>query len=366
MAGLEITFARKSVKCRIVIENGLLSRPQTQRELFAGVSAIGIVTDDVVSRLYAGKLKDQLSEYAPTYVIKFQHGERNKNLMTCDKIAARMSEHGLDRRSLIVALGGGVVGDIAGFVASIFKRGIDYIQAPTTLLAQVDSSFGGKTGVDTAWGKNQLGTFYQPKGILVDTSTLDTLPDSEIINGLGEMVKSGIIADKNLFQSLERLDSFDIESLTKLIPQTCKLKARIVQSDEVEENLRSVLNYGHTMGHALEASSEYKLSHGKAIILGMVAEGWIAERQGLFDMQDHEIQRTLLRRIIKTFHIRAVIDKHKIMQFAKFDKKSTKSIIRMALPEKIGKMYSRNGNYLVPVTRDMIFESLQILRSELR
>ncbi len=364
-AGLEITFARKSANCRIVIEDGLLSRLRTQRELFSGTSAIAVVTDDVVSKLYAGKLEDQLSKYARTHVIAFPHGERNKNLRTCDRIASRLSDHGLDRKSMIVALGGGVVGDVAGFVASIFKRGIEYVQAPTTLLAQVDSSLGGKTGVDTEWGKNQLGTFYQPKTVLVDTSTLDTLPDSEIINGLAEMVKSGIIADKNLFHSLEQLDSFDARSLAKLIPQTCRIKAQVVESDELEENLRSVLNYGHTIGHALEASSNYRLSHGKAVILGMVAEGWIAEKLRFFKKQDHEIQTDLMRRVIKTFGIRVTIDGPKIMQFVKLDKKAAKSTIRMALPERIGKMHSRNGNYLVPVSRDLILESLQILHGEL-
>lgn len=364
-AGLDITFARKSADCRIVIEDGLLSRLRTQRDLFSGASAIAVVTDDVVSKLYAAKLKDQLSKYARTHVIAFPHGERNKNLKTCDRIASQLSDHGLDRKSMIVALGGGVVGDVAGFVASIFKRGIKYVQAPTTLLAQVDSSLGGKTGVDTEWGKNQLGTFYQPKAVLVDTSTLDTLPDSEIINGLAEMVKSGIIADKDLFHSLDQLDYFDARSLKKLVLQTCWIKARVVERDELEENLRTILNYGHTIGHAIEASSNYRLSHGKAVVLGMVAEGWIAEKLGFFRKQDHVIQTDILRRIIKTFGIRATIDDTEVMQFAKLDKKSAKSTIRMALPERIGKMHSRNGDYLVPVAGDLILESLQILHSEL-
>lgn len=364
-AGLDITFARKSVKCRVTIEEHLLSRLAMQRSLFSEASAVAIVSDDVVGKIYTGGLKDQLSKFAQTHVITFPHGERSKNLRTCDKIASQLSALGMDRKSMILALGGGVVGDVAGFVASIFKRGIEYVQAPTTLLAQVDSSIGGKTGVDTGWGKNQLGTFYQPSAVLIDPAMLKSLPSAQIINGLGEMVKSGIIADKALFHSLERLDTFDVESLTRLIPRTCKIKARIVGNDELETNLRSVLNYGHTVGHAIEASSKYRLNHGKAVILGMVAEGWIAEKLGLFNKHDHEIQRAFLRRIIRSFRIRADIDAQKIIQFAKLDKKSARATIRISLPERIGKMYSRNGEYLVSVTEGMIFKSLQFLQDEL-
>jgi len=299
-------------------------------------------------------------------VITFPNGEKSKNLETCSTIASKMSDLGLDRRSVIVALGGGVVGDLAGFVASIFKRGIKYVQAPTTLLAQVDSSIGGKTGVDTDWGKNQLGTFYQPRAIFIDPSTLDTLPRSEVINGLGEMVKSGVIADRDLFRSIEKARSLNIQNLKPLIPQTCRIKARIVEEDEREDNLRSILNYGHTVGHAIEASSNFKLSHGKCVILGMVAEGWISEKLGIFAESDHERQKDLLRRIIKSSKIETRLGTRQILGFAKLDKKSTAAAIRMALPEKIGKMHAKkNGNYLTPVSKDLFRESLQVIRREL-
>ena len=276
-----------------------------------------------------------------------------------------MSDLGLDRKSMVIALGGGVVGDLFGFVSSNYKRGIHYAQIPTTLLAQVDSSIGGKNGVDTDWGKNQLGTFYQPKAIFIDPKTLDTLPRSEVINGLGEMVKSGIIADKKLFESIERLNSFEIDKLKHLIPQTCLVKTRVVAKDERENNLRSILNYGHTIGHAIEASSNYRMNHGKCVILGMVAEGWIGARLGIFIESEHERQRKLLRKIIKAFRIRTEIDSDQILHFAKLDKKSTLSSINMVLPERIGKMHLTNKSFLHPVGPGLIRESLKVVSSEL-
>ena len=363
-ATLNISFERSREKCRITIEDQIVSRLPTSA--FSGASSIAIISDDVVSKLYANKMKSRLSKIAKTSVITFPHGEKSKNLRTCSAVASKMSDLGLDRRSVLVALGGGVVGDLGGFVASIFKRGIKYVQAPTTLLAQVDSSIGGKTGVDTDWGKNQLGTFYQPRAIFIDPSTLNTLPRSEVINGLGEMIKSGVIADKSLFCSIEKTLSLNIQNLKPLIPQTCRIKARIVQEDERENNLRSVLNYGHTIGHAIEASANFRLSHGKCVILGMIAEGWIASKLGIFEESDHERQRDLLRRIIKSSGIETTLDARRILGFAKLDKKSSAASIRMALPEKIGKMHSKkNGSYLTLVSKNLFLESLQAIRREL-
>jgi 3-dehydroquinate synthase len=363
-AVLSISFERSREKCRITIEEAILSRLPDR--VFSNASSIAIISDDVVSKLYAGTVKNRLTKIAKTNLITFRHGENSKNLNTCSIIASRMSDLGLDRRSVVVALGGGVVGDIVGFVASIFKRGIEYVQVPTTLLAQVDSSIGGKTGVDTSWGKNQLGSFYQPKAIFIDPSTLDTLPQAEVINGLGEMIKSGIIADRNLFNSIEKIHSLSVDNLKHLIPQTCRIKARVVEQDERETNLRSILNYGHTVGHAIEAASEFKLSHGKCVILGMVAEGWIASKLGIFEESDLERQNELLRRIIKSSVVTGKLDKRKILAFAESDKKSSNSSIRMALPERIGKMHEmKNGSYLVPVSKELFLGSLQELAREL-
>jgi 3-dehydroquinate synthase len=360
---LSMSFERSSEKCNITIENGILSRLPTS--VFSNTSSMAIISDDVVSRLYAHRVIECLSKIAKTSLITFRHGEKSKNLDACSKLASQMSEVGLDRKSLVVALGGGVVGDLVGFVASIYKRGVEYVQAPTTLLAQVDSSIGGKTGVDTDWGKNQLGSFYQPRAIFIDPSTLETLPGSEVINGLGEMIKSGIIWDEGLFRSIEKSRSLSVKSLKRLIPQTCRIKAHIVEQDEREENLRSVLNYGHTVGHAIEASSSFRLSHGRCVILGMFAEGWIASELGILDESDLERQNELLRRIIKSVGIGVKFNTKKILEFAQLDKKSSNASIRMVLPERIGKMYKTKGSYLVPVSRKLFLDSLQRLGREL-
>jgi 3-dehydroquinate synthase len=299
LSTLEIVFARSREKCAIFFGDQLLDHMPL--DLFSGASSIAIVTDDIVAKLYSQNLVERLSGFGKIHLLTIPHGERSKNLATVEKVTKAMSNFGLDRKSLILALGGGVVGDLTGFIASIYKRGIKYFQVPTTLLAQVDSSIGGKSGIDTIWGKNQLGAFYQPTAIFIDKSTLDSLPENEVVNGLGEMVKSGIIADRNLFSAIENSDEYSIAKLKPLIEGTCKIKAKIVGTDERESNLRNVLNYGHTVGHALESSSGYRLSHGKSVILGMACEGWIAQELGIFGHGDYDRQEEVLARIRSKF-----------------------------------------------------------------
>jgi 3-dehydroquinate synthase len=357
---LSLSFERSPAKCKITIEDKILSR--LPRSAFSDSSSIAIISDDLVSKLYADRVIKQLSKFAKTELIIFKHGEKSKNIDTCSEIMQQMND--LDRKSILVALGGGVVGDVVGFVASIFKRGIDYIQMPTTLLAQVDSSIGGKTGIDTNWGKNQLGTFYQPRAVFIDLSVLDTLPKSETINGLGEIIKSGIIADRKLFESIEKIHTPSIKDLKPLIAETVKIKTRVVAEDERESNLRSILNYGHTVGHAIEAASDFTLSHGKCVILGMAAEGWIASELEIFSELDR--QNAVLRRFIKRNISAGKLDTRKILGFALRDKKSIGSTIRMALPEEIGKMHQmKSGSYLIPVPRELFIGSLQELMREI-
>ena len=304
-----------------------------------------------------------MSGAVKTHLITFQHGERNKNLATVEMITKTMSALGLDRKSIVLALGGGVVGDLTGFVASIYKRGIKYFQVPTTLLAQVDSSIGGKCGVDTGWGKNQLGSFYQPTAVLIDKSTLDSLPEREMINGLGEMIKSGIIANSALFKSIESAKEYSIQKLKPLIGDTCKIKAKIVEADERESNLRNVLNYGHTIGHGLESSSGYRLSHGKSIILGMSCEGWIARELGIFDPKDYDRQNNLLKGIRNRFKVGTRFDPKTVLSFALLDKKNVGGVVNMSLPQKIGRMHSTGGKYATPVSKSLLLKSLENLRN---
>ncbi|MDG6905357.1 MAG: 3-dehydroquinate synthase [Nitrososphaerota archaeon] len=355
MATLSIGFENRS-RCEIFINSGILSRIPLR--FFSNASSIFVITDDVVSRLYSSKILAQLLASAASHVIEIPHGEKSKSLETASSVASKLSRLGADRKSVVVALGGGVVGDLAGFVASLFKRGVKFIQMPTTLLAQVDSSIGGKTGVDTFWGKNQLGTFYQPSAVITDPSTLDTLPKKELINGLAEIVKSAIIADKEMFSELEKTDLSSIKNVKKFIANTARIKAQVAEEDEKENNIRSTLNYGHTIGHAIEASSNFKMSHGGAVILGMSAEGWISKELGMF--KDYDMQETLLQRIRPSSRVK--LDKKKILAFAKLDKKNVKGTIRMSLPKRIGNMAkSEDGAYAIPVEKNLILSALEHL-----
>jgi 3-dehydroquinate synthase len=305
-----------------------------------------IVTDTNVAGLYGRKLRAGLSGLGRGKVelLSFRGGEGQKNIGTVETLASGLSRLGADRGSVILALGGGVVGDVAGFTASIYKRGIGYVQLPTTLLAQVDSSIGGKTGVDAPWGKNQLGTFYQPLAVLSDPKVLNTLPHAEMLNGLAEIVKCGMIADEGLFERVSALSDLGASGIpTELIAGACRIKADVVSKDEKERDLRSVLNYGHTVGHAIEASSKYRLGHGKCVILGMFAEGWIAVQMGILQREDFERQSELLMRLYEgsgAGRLRFLLNDDALVRFAFADKKTTASSLRMSLPERIGKMHT--------------------------
>lgn len=359
---LEIVFPGRTEKCSVFFGDDFLER--LPGEMFSGVSTLAIVTDDIVKNLYSKQLLETCSGIAKTRVISFLHGERNKNLSTVSRVAKRMSDLSFDRKSAILALGGGVVGDLSGFVASVFKRGIKYYQFPTTLLAQVDSSLGGKCGVDTEWGKNQIGTFYQPAGIFVDSSVLDSLPKNEVVNGLAEIVKSGIIADRAMFEEMESNveDYFSIQKLKSLVSRTCQIKAKVVEEDEREAGVRKILNYGHTVGHAIESSSGYKISHGKCVTLGMLCEAWIAHELGILDEADFIRQRNLLWKIKNHFKIGPMLDRKTIFSFALLDKKNSEGTIKMSLPEKLGKMYpGEDGGFSVTVSKKLFLESLSCL-----
>jgi len=360
---LEISFPGRSAKCSILFGDKLLERLPI--ESFSDASSLAIVTDDIVARLYGRKLLSQFSSARKAHLIVMKHGERNKNLETVSKIAKKMSLLSLDRKSSILALGGGVVGDLAGFVASIYKRGISYFQLPTTLLAQVDSSIGGKCGVDTDWGKNQIGSFHQPLGVFVDTSVLDTLPEKEVVNGVGEIIKSSIIADREMFHEIEsRLgDFYSIRELRHLVRRTAEIKCKVIEKDEREANIRKILNYGHTVGHAIESSSDYKLSHGKSVILGMICEGWIAKNLGIFEEGDYLRQKDLLETIRRHYKIRVPPDKKKILSFAALDKKNVAGQIKMSFPEKIGKMHEgENETFATSVSKKLFLQSLDSLK----
>jgi 3-dehydroquinate synthase len=245
-----------------------------------------VVTNPLVGSLYFQPVQRALVEAGfQVHRIDIPDGEEYKNLDTLKLIYDRLIEEGLDRGAFIVALGGGVVGDVAGYAAASYLRGISFVQVPTTLLAQVDSSVGGKTGVNHEKGKNLIGAFYQPLMVMVDVATLSTLSDREYLCGLAEVIKYGVVLDRQLFDFLEshaeRLLARDTECLLKVIRSCCSLKAGVVAQDERETGLRAVLNYGHTFGHAVESLTGYgRFKHGEAVAIGMVQAAKISEAMG--------------------------------------------------------------------------------------
>jgi 3-dehydroquinate synthase len=262
-----------------------------------------VITNPTVAGYYLKSVITSLESAGFTVATaQIPDGEEFKNLQVVAAVYDDLVDAGMDRGGVIIALGGGVVGDLAGFVAATFLRGIDFVQVPTTLLSQVDSSVGGKTGVNLAKGKNLVGAFYQPKFVLIDVNTLSTLPEREFIGGLAEVVKYGVILDSEFFSYIEshvaEILAREPETLKHLISRCCSLKAEVVGKDEREAGLRAVLNYGHTLGHAVESLSGYgKYAHGEAVAIGMVAAARFSEQKGLASSADTARIEALISRL---------------------------------------------------------------------
>jgi len=274
-------------------------------------------------------------------VITIPAGERAKSLRTVWELYDSLTSARMDRTSILVAMGGGVIGDVGGFVASTYMRGIPLVHLPTTLLAQVDSSIGGKTAVNHQRAKNLIGTFYQPHMVVVDTTFLRTLPKREVRAGLAEVVKAGVIGDPDLFLHLERshtqILSLEAGPLVEAIKRAVAVKVRVVEEDERDQSRRMVLNYGHTIGHALEIAAGFRYRHGEAIAIGMALEAEVATRMGLFPEGEARRQEELLRRMGLPTRARAV-DPGKVLEAMAFDKKARGGKLRFALPRAIGRV----------------------------
>ena len=300
-----------------------------------------IVTDSNVNRLYGQTMLDAMIQAGmKTSLVEIPAGESSKNMATVMDIATRLLALGADRGTLLIALGGGVVGDLTGFIASVYMRSVPYIQIPTTLIGQVDSSIGGKTAVDLPQGKNLLGTFYQPRAVFADVNFLDTLPDKEFQNGLAEIIKYGIIEDEKLFKLLEEdmdtVQSRDAACLLKMIETCCRIKKSIVEIDEREQGLRRILNFGHTLGHALEASSDYALSHGEGVALGMIAAANLSVKMQYLSADDSiRIGRVIQQAGLPT-RIDDALAMDAVIGRLKSDKKKKDDVAHFILIKKIG------------------------------
>lgn len=269
----------------VLVGEGLLTTAGRRIERLVEASRYLVVTSRTVGKLYAGALIASFRGRAPVTVISIPDGERAKSPAMLARVLEQFAKAGTDRKACVVALGGGVIGDLAGFAASVYMRGIPVVQVPTTLLGQVDAAIGGKTAVNLAAGKNLVGTFHQPRLVIADPSVLQTLPSRELRSGLFEVIKSGAIRDVALFRTMERdaaLLSGGEGQLEKVITAAVKVKATVVAADERESDLRRILNFGHTIGHALEAATGYRtLLHGEAVGLGMIAAAEIGVNIGV-------------------------------------------------------------------------------------
>lgn len=302
---------------------------------------IALVSDTIVDPLY-GDTVEALLKDAGHKVVRcvMPAGEANKRLNQIEAFIGDFLKGGLDRSSLVVALGGGVVGDSAGYAAAAFMRGIPFLQIPTTIVAQVDSSVGGKTGVNHAMGKNIIGAFHQPEAVLIDMMMLRSLPLRELRAGLAEVIKHGVIADENLFVHLEtEVDAIlacDLDALTLPVKRSCEIKAAVVAKDETEQGLRANLNYGHTFGHGIEAATEYKkFLHGEAIALGMCAAGVLARELGLVDQAFVDRQRACIERYgLPVSWSELPVDE--TLQAMKYDKKVRAGTMKFVVADRMG------------------------------
>src|SRR5712692_475070 len=286
----------------VVVGIGALSSVGERLRTLGGGSKVALVSDRSVMRLHGGRVTESVraAGFALTHVI-VPEGESAKALAVAERCWDELLAAGMDRTSTVLALGGGAIGDLAGFVAATYMRGVNVVQLPTTVLAQVDASIGGKTAIDHPRAKNLIGAFHQPRLVLVDPGAVVTLPDREFRSGLAEVVKHGIVADEAYFVEVEQhtapVLARDLPTLERIIGGSCRIKASVVERDEQEAELRAVLNYGHTIGHALEAVTGYKRwAHGEAISLGIVAEALLAEKLGVAAAETTERQRRLLER----------------------------------------------------------------------
>ena len=307
-----------------------------------------IVSDTSVKTRYLPVVLKNLKDVGlDVHTIEVPVGEESKSLAQFSRIQDSLVEHQLDRGSTLIALGGGVIGDLAGFAAAVYMRGIPYVQIPTTLQAQVDASVGGKTAINHPKGKNLIGAFHQPKLVLIDVDTLKTLPQRDIRAGLIEVIKMGVIRDEPLFERVEEnlgaILNLDDTTLIEVISQACVNKAEIVAKDEKESRLRMVLNYGHTFGHALEALTHYnRYRHGEAVAIGMNCAAQLAVNLGIFSETHFQRQRALLKRAKLPITLPSDLTPEALCDAMYLDKKTLGGKLRLILPTRIGEVIIRD------------------------
>lgn len=354
----------------IEIKHGLLHEQKLLAHYLKPLGTkFALITDDKVADLYGNAFCKMLSSNGlEIYVFPFPSGEQNKSRLIKEKLEDAMFDKGLSRDTCLIAMGGGVASDIGSYVAATYCRGLPLVIIPTTLLCMVDASIGGKTGINVPQGKNMLGCIYQPKKILIDPDTLQTLPVTELRNGFVEMIKHGLIGDATYFEQLEehpqKCLTLDTELIQMAILESCRIKKDIVQEDEKEKGKRRLLNFGHTIGHALESVMEYTIPHGEAVAIGILVESHIALQLG------HLTQLTFSRiqRILKQYSIPLKLPHFplsKLEEAMSLDKKSQNGKPRFVIIEDIGKPMSFDSEYCTHVDQKCIHNALKWFQNDM-
>jgi 3-dehydroquinate synthase len=348
---------------RIKIGTDILGElwPQIEAD-FSRYNKFVVTDENLVSAGHLEKLLGQRD--VPSFIIS-PAGETSKNIDTLISIIEMMEKAYLGRDTLVVALGGGTVGDIAGFAAAVFKRGVPVLQIPTTTVAQADSAVGGKTGVDSERSKNAFGAFWHPSAVYIDVATLTTLDDRQFRSGLVESVKHALIADSRYFDFLEKnLDSIlerKTDVLEKVAHFNCKIKGNVVETDPHEQNKRRILNYGHTIGHAVEAASGFELLHGESVAIGIIAAGLIEIELELGSLERLERVRQILEKLDVPVKLPRDLAEKDLIDLIKHDKKAIKKWPRFVLISDIGQVYCPDGQYAVEVAPELVEKILKML-----
>jgi 3-dehydroquinate synthase len=356
LKSIKVKLGRRSYEIRI--GQGLLARAGMWLRDISPSSKAVLITNPVVGGRYLETVKLSLIPQGfQLTVMVVPDGEDQKTLNTAGKLYGEMADNLIERSTPVLALGGGVIGDLAGFVAATYMRGVPLIHIPTTLLAQVDSSIGGKTAVDHGRIKNSIGVFYQPRLVIAVIDTLQSLPRTEVSNGLAEIIKAAAINDPSLFSFLEKnmdaLRSHDVAIMEETVARAAAIKVNVVTRDEKDNGLRNTLNFGHTIGHAIESTSHFKIRHGQAIAMGMVAAARIAVQMKKFNKKDLARLKKLLHRAGLPVDI-PVLDLALIIKTMEHDKKVVDGKTRFVLPQAIGKVFISNE-----VSMQMVLQAIE-------
>ncbi|MEA4847902.1 MAG: 3-dehydroquinate synthase [Clostridiaceae bacterium] len=348
MKTIEVSIKRSNARYGIrIVKNAREELNEYIGDRHKGKKAV-IITDDSVNRLYGAPLFRGITEAGlDCHIISVSPGEKSKSLQVLTGIYDTLAGFYMDRGDIIIALGGGVTGDLAGFAAATYMRGISYIQVPTTLLAQVDSSIGGKTAVDLASGKNLVGSIYQPEAVFIDTSFLATLEDRYLRDGMAEVIKYGCIKDRRLFEKLSSYKDMQqcIDDMDELVYTCCSIKSTVIESDELDRGERIILNFGHTIGHAIEKYFNYeKYTHGEAVAIGMAEITRGSERIGLTEKG----VGAAITEVLEKFGLPCRIDrvnKKELVEIIRSDKKFNEGFISLVLLNKLGEAFTKKVNY---------------------